>query len=69
MYGPHVNALNVYVKAGSNVGAPVWTRNGTQGDKWIQGSVTLNSHVFFNVSLTYDIAASLLQLGYGRTRT
>ena len=53
MYGPHVNALNVYVKVGSHVGAAVWNRNGTRGDKWHLGSVTVRSPYFFNVGYSY----------------
>ncbi|KAL8608892.1 hypothetical protein ACOMHN_065230 [Nucella lapillus] len=39
MYGIHVNRLNVYIRMGSNLGPAVWTRQQTQGNKWIQGQV------------------------------
>ena len=49
MYGPHVNALNVYVKVGTHVGAAVWNRNGTRGNRWHMGYVTVRSPYFFKV--------------------
>lgn len=42
MYGAHINALNLYVKNGGALGQPVWTKSGTQGNKWIQGQVDVN---------------------------
>ena len=50
MYGAHVNALNVYVMTGSRLGTAVWTRRGTQGNRWIQASLVLNTTSAFNVS-------------------
>ncbi|XP_057298293.1 MAM and LDL-receptor class A domain-containing protein 2-like isoform X2 [Hydractinia symbiolongicarpus] len=41
MYGPDVNTLNVYVLLGGHTGKPLWSRSGTQGNKWIKGQVTL----------------------------
>ena len=50
MYGAHINSLNVYVMTGSRLGTAVWTRKGTQGNRWIQASLVLNSTRAFNVS-------------------
>ena len=50
MYGAHINALNVYVMTGARLGTAVWTRKGTQGNRWIQASLVLNSTSAFNVS-------------------
>ena len=61
MYGPHVNALNVYVKVGSHVGAAVWNRNGTRGDTWHLGSVTVRSPYFFNVSCSCWIPSDVFR--------
>eukprot|EP00795_Rhopilema_esculentum_P012712 gene12712-3431_t len=49
MYGAHVNRLNVYVKVGSHLGSPVWTKNGTHGDQWNLAAVTVRSPYFFKV--------------------
>ena len=49
MYGAHVNRLNVYVKVGSHLGSPVWTKNGTHGDRWNLAAVTVRSPYFFKV--------------------
>ena len=50
MYGAHINALNVYVMTGARLGTAVWTRKGTQGNRWTQASLVLNSTRAFNVS-------------------
>ncbi|XP_067654505.1 MAM and LDL-receptor class A domain-containing protein 2-like [Haliotis asinina] len=49
MYGPHINALNVYTQAGSNLGTAIWTKKGTQGNRWIQGSVDINVKGQYNI--------------------
>ncbi|XP_033751988.1 MAM and LDL-receptor class A domain-containing protein 1-like [Pecten maximus] len=42
MYGTNIKALNVYFKSNNNsLGAAVWTRQGTQGRRWIQGQVQI----------------------------
>ena len=50
MYGPHVNALNVYKKVG-NVLQLAWKRVGNNGNIWRYGQVTLNSNVRYQVWL------------------
>eukprot|EP00794_Sanderia_malayensis_P017044 gene17044-18759_t len=49
MYGPDVNALNVYVNNSGVLHLPVWSRNGTQGNRWNSASVTLYSSRFFSI--------------------
>ena len=51
MYGAHVNQLNVYIQSGANLGPPVWTRKGTQGPRWLQGSFVMNYTSDYNVSV------------------
>ena len=41
MYGPHINALNVYLAQNTTLGTPVWRRSGTQGNKWNKGTFTI----------------------------
>ncbi|XP_013393211.1 MAM and LDL-receptor class A domain-containing protein 1 [Lingula anatina] len=42
MYGAHVNSLNVYFKSGTTLGKAIWTKKGTQGNKWIQAQVDIS---------------------------
>lgn len=53
MYGAHVNSLNIYISVGANLGSPIWTRKGTQGNRWNQAQVTLTNTKQFNASLSY----------------
>ncbi|KAK7098916.1 hypothetical protein V1264_003131 [Littorina saxatilis] len=41
MYGAHVNQFNVYIRTGNNLGNPVWERQQSQGNTWIQGQVSV----------------------------
>lgn len=38
MYGNSIKSLNIYLSQNGTLGTAVWTRNGNQGNKWIQGS-------------------------------
>ena len=49
MYGPHVDRLNVYTKVNQQLGLPVWTRGGTQGNKWRHATVSLTVSSKFKV--------------------
>jgi hypothetical protein len=53
MFGGNVETLNIYAKIGSGaLGAPIWSRTGAQGDKWILGEVTIpRSNSQFQVAL------------------
>ena len=44
MFGSDVSTLNMYVMTSSgSMGRPVWTKAGTQGDRWIAGQVDLGA--------------------------
>jgi hypothetical protein len=49
MYGATIGQLNVYLRAGAGLGPAIWTRRGTQGNKWIQGQVVINKTSAFTV--------------------
>ncbi|CAH3118157.1 unnamed protein product [Pocillopora meandrina] len=49
MYGPHVDTLNVYTKVNQQLGSPVWTRSGTQGNKWKHATLSLTVSSKFKV--------------------
>lgn len=42
MHGASVDMLNVYIRSGSGNKRTVWSRLGTQGDRWILAEVQLN---------------------------
>lgn len=51
MYGAHVDALNVFIKTGSSLPSnPVWTKKGTQGDKWRLAQIVVSRTPAFKVS-------------------
>lgn len=50
MYGQHVDTLNVFMKTGNQLPAsPIWTKSGTQGNKWRFAQVEMKSRVPFRV--------------------
>ncbi|XP_019639918.1 PREDICTED: MAM and LDL-receptor class A domain-containing protein 1-like [Branchiostoma belcheri] len=49
MYGRNVNRLKVYIKTGSSLGNPVWTRTGAQGNQWNFGQVDIPAGISFNI--------------------
>jgi len=49
MYGATIGQLNVYLRAGAGLGPAIWTRRGTQGNKWIQGQIVINKTSAFTV--------------------
>lgn len=49
MYGPHVDTLNVYTKINNQLGVPVWTLSGNQGNKWRHAVVSLTVSSKFKV--------------------
>ena len=42
MYGSNVKTLNVYVTGDSNLGSALWSKNGTQGNRWKKATVDIN---------------------------
>lgn len=53
MYGSHVNKLNVYLKYGSNLGTPIFFKQGSQGQQWKQGQITIQPTAPFNVCTSF----------------
>ena len=55
MYGAHVNVLNLYQQEADMRGAPLWTKQGNQGNKWIQAQVDVRGRSGDQVchSITY----------------
>ena len=54
MYGPHVDTLNVYTKANGQLGSPVWTLSGSQGNKWRHAVVSLTVSSKFQVKVSFS---------------
>ena len=42
MYGSQIGRLNVYLKNGASLGAPIWVRRLNQGNQWNIAQVSLN---------------------------
>jgi len=57
MYGPHINALNVYKLAGGSY-TKLWTRSGNNGDVWRYGQLDLTSSYTYQV-YNYMIALTI----------
>ena len=53
MYGPHVNRLNLYVQKSGSLGPVVWTKQGTQGNRWRDAEYTLISQDDVKVCMLY----------------
>ena len=50
MYGQHVDTLNLFVKRGQQLpSSPIWTKNGTQGNSWKLGQVSVSQQAPFQV--------------------
>ncbi|XP_071956925.1 MAM and LDL-receptor class A domain-containing protein 1-like [Antedon mediterranea] len=49
MHGSDIGTLNVYIQTGVNIGSPVWTRSGTQGDQWLTESIPVTTRNQYNV--------------------
>lgn len=43
MFGPSVDSLNVYLMQGTKLGSPVFHRERTQGQKWIQATIDITN--------------------------
>lgn len=53
MYGQHVDKLNVFRMTGQTLpSAPVWTKQGTQGNQWRRALIGFTSSSPFRVSLS-----------------
>lgn len=60
MYGPHVDTLNVYTKVNQQLGSPVWSRSGTQGNKWRHATVSLTVSSKFKVKEQLSICVIVI---------
>lgn len=61
MYGAHVDALNVFIKTGSTLPSrPIWTKKGTQGDRWRMAQIVVNRMPAFKVRLIFRVSSSSL---------
>ena len=50
MHGQHVDRLSLFMKRGQQLPSlPVWTKNGTQGNRWRLGQVAVKSASQFKV--------------------
>jgi hypothetical protein len=43
MFGTDVNTLNVYLKINNQLGAPVWSRLRSQGNRWLRGELRIKN--------------------------
>lgn len=53
MYGSSIGALNIYIQRGASMGSPLWTRKGTQGNKWINAKITISQTAAYNVRMRH----------------
>ena len=53
MYGPHVDAFNIYIQTARGRVPPRWSRFGTQGNQWQQGELTIKHKVDVQVRCPY----------------
>jgi len=50
MYGQHVDTLNLFMKRGQQLPpSPIWTKSGTQGNRWRLGQIAVTSTTPFQV--------------------
>ena len=56
MWGSQINTLNVFVRKGKTLGKAVWTKKGSQGNKWILGQLDIPSNTGINVSTQHLIS-------------
>lgn len=55
MYGSNIGALNIYIQRGALLGSPLWTRKGTQGNKWINAKITISQTTQYNVRMRHNL--------------
>jgi len=52
MYGADVNRLSVYIKLAGRLGQAVWSKTGTQGDRWLYAQIETGS--FTNTQVVFE---------------
>ena len=55
MYGPDINTLQIFTSVHGIPGPAVWSRFGSQGNRWRKGQVTLYARQPFTVSYRSNI--------------
>ena len=60
MYGSHIGTLNVYTRS-STTGPlnKIWTKTGSQGDKWLKATASISVSQNFQVSAADKLIWSL----------
>ncbi|XP_019632083.1 PREDICTED: MAM and LDL-receptor class A domain-containing protein 2-like [Branchiostoma belcheri] len=51
MYGDDVGTLNVYIRVGTIMGDPLWTRSGTNGNRWVLAQIPVVGLTTYSVVL------------------
>lgn len=54
MYGTSVNNLNVYLKSGNNLGRPVFTKHGNQGNRWSLAKINIRNKNNVKVRVAHE---------------
>ena len=69
MYGSTMSCLAIYIRhQATNRLKPVWVKSQDQGDRWIQGQISINETASYQVSL-YNISLGRLIKKLGRKPT
>ena len=69
MYGSTMSCLAIYIRhQATNRLKPVWVKSQDQGDRWIQGQISINETASYQVSL-YNISLGHLIKKLGRNPT
>ena len=53
LYGPSLGSLDVYANT-TSLGSPIWSKNGTQGNKWQLAKVDVVMSQSYSVSLLFS---------------
>jgi len=48
MFGPHIDRLTIATLSNNKIGPALWQLKGTQGNKWANANVTINSNKTLN---------------------
>ena len=64
MYGSSMGCVAVYIRQAANRLQPLWLRTKNQGNRWIQGQVSINDTSSYQVGchyLNYSLCSRWLQ--------
>ena len=62
MYGPNIGTLNLYTSSFNNLGKPIWTMSGNQGNKWLKAQLSVQKQTQFQVELHLNKLCKLNKL-------